>query len=490
MPEVPTAETLPPTCSIKGLLAFGPGMHKGELYSADRCARTPGNFKALPGTVPTVKVGHDKQQRFAQSLGFSNTGHIGDCRHVPGYPGIWEVDLDNVPTDVGQQWNANWLKGSSVELNKQRHPDDATKELEPVLTGISLLGEEQPAVRNFPQELQHRVHPKATFADGREVPPAKSAARWLNAMADVTRQMAAEAGGEFSEERRTLRINGREYTDTAVCFSDFNPASESSMDPEAIKQALAQLSVPADKIEAMIAAMGTPAPAALADAPPPSPMPAPAAAPPPQPGAAMADDPMAQMSAFAETCKKYADDPAATPEQKMMSAMFSSMTQMGKKFSEEQKRTKEMAAAVEETQKKDEAAKMSAFSAEVDTLLGGEWDGQRLVNPHLATKIQPAARPAVKAALMAQFSPAVKVFASDTDRTKAFRDTIASYAKLPDQPGLAAVVVAAKPKGGANDKPTYTPAAGSGFLAKLVGPGSVLERHVGMKDVREKVSAG
>lgn len=428
--SVITGKNLPPTCSIKGLVAFGPGIHKGELYTPARCLQITRNFERLKGkTIPLAKIGHDKQQRFAKSLGFINVGTVTRCEPI-GDTGCFEVDIDDVPTEVGGEVNAGRLCGSSVEL-KSQEPDPgnpAQKIPGDVLTGISLLGEEQPAVRNWPADLQKRAKPHATFADGSPVPPSASPARWLNAMADVTRQMAAEYQGEYRADRRAVRINGHEYSELTVCFSDFQPDKpeqpnkpEQSNQPDLINQpdagiaamtpdqkaALKAAGFTDEQIVKMEASLTTTAAAAT-----------PAPVPPPTNPTMSAEPKPGEKMDFAAMCKKYAEDEKATPEQKMMAAMFSEME-------ENKKRVGELQASADAAQKKDEEAKMAAFSAEVAAECA-----------KIAKKVEPKViESVVKPTALGILTS--KTFSSETDRRKTFSDYFAGFAAMPDDPRLA-----------------------------------------------------
>lgn len=192
-------------CFVRGWKVFGPGRHKGELYAPARCLTVPANFDRLRGVVtPTVKIGHDRSQRLAKSLGFPNQGVVAACRPLPG--GCYEIDLANVPAEVGAQANAGFINSGSVEL-KSAVPDprDPAKRLPgDVLVAVALLGEEQPALPGF--EI-----PAAVYADGTPVPKATSAAAWLAAMADVVTTMAAESRDAADDPT------------TVICFSEMSP---------------------------------------------------------------------------------------------------------------------------------------------------------------------------------------------------------------------------------------------------------------------------
>lgn len=427
--------TLPPTCSIKGLVAFGPGVFKGEIYTPARCRQITANFQKYRDRTPALaRIGHDKQQRFSKSLGFPNVGRVSRCEPI-GDSGCFDVDIDAVPTEVGGEVNAGRLCGSSVELKShERDPDDPAREIPgDILTGIALLGEEQQCVRNWPPELRAKAKPVATFADGTLVPANPNPARWLNAMADVTAQMAAEVGGEFEPVRQTLKYKGREYSAATACFSDFTPpdttpvlsslpageqdsTKESTpMTPEEIQAKLTAAGKTPDEIAAIMAALTS------------APAPAPAPVVP------------ATNPTMSEMCKKYALDEKSSSEQ-VMSAMYADFS---KKFAdwetkdaEKTKRIGELQTSAEAGQKKDAEAQMAAFSDRVQV------ECKKIAAKVAPTLLESVVKPTAMNILTA------KTFAAETDRVKAFSDFFAGYAALPDDPRLA------KPHGPAVNIPT------------------------------------
>lgn len=455
MPGNPASPSLPPTCAIRGLVAFGPGWHKGELYTDARCRQVAANFAATGGRpLPLAKIGHDKQQRFARSLGFPNVGVVTRCAPIPG-TGCFEVDIEGVPTEVGGKVNAGRLRGASVELkSQQRDPRDPSRELPgDVLTGISLLGEEQPAVQNWPEHLRAKAVPRATFADGTAVPPDHEMSRWLDLAAEVSDDLAAEAGAEFSADRRTVRIRGREFRAAALCFSDFEtPTPDAVMTPEQ-ESALAAAGFTPEQIAQMKAALGT-----APQVPPTSPTGqfgigggeanrgamehyAPRVKDEDgdtigysrkreRPHAADAD-------AFAAACKKYADDPDATPEQKMMARMYADMQEL-------RKRTGELQAAADAAQKKDAEAQMAAFSDQV---------AKECLK--IARKVEPkVVEGVIKPTALGILTS--KSFSAEADRVKAFSDYFAGFAALPDDPRLS------RPVGTAGGASEVAPLSASG----------------------------
>ena len=152
------------TFEILSWRVFGPGYWKGDYYSPARVARVVANHRTLaaanPNHAPRVKLGHDKQQRLAASLGLPNVGRVTDLRLMPD--GWFEIDVRGIPkTVMASDADGNAVvydlhaavrdgqyDSGSVELTPRvRHPDRPTEWLEDVFDGIALLGEENPALR-------------------------------------------------------------------------------------------------------------------------------------------------------------------------------------------------------------------------------------------------------------------------------------------------------------------------------------------------------
>ena len=358
------------TCEVRDWVVFYPGYHKGELYGEEQAGRMADNFARLRSHLtPVVKIGHDSDQllaeRLKRSLGFLNVGRVTGVKRLPG--GRTAITITGIPVEVGEQINAGTLNSGSVEIIPW-HPDpsDPAKRIEgPVLTAISLLGEEQPALKGLPP-------PRAVFADGTPVPPAKSVAKWLTAMAEVTKEFALASRGRSLLPRRYAFADCSVPVAT-ICFS------EMGMNPDAMKQqlmsdyGLPDDAIPSDpsqlaklhgamtgskfsshmkkKFAGDLPDMGGAAPPA-----PPAP---PAASPPP--GPPLPD----QNAAFADEEFDLGDDDGdeAPPyAKKMMSAM--------KKFAAHcTKRMGALEAAQTGMQKADEEAKTAAFAERVDAVL-------------------------------------------------------------------------------------------------------------------------
>lgn len=441
-----------------GWVCFGPGPHKDgkDYYSPAMCERIVSNFQRLRGHTtprakmpqPAAKIGHDPEQavaeRLKKSLGFLSVGNVTAVRNVPGYPGYVEIDVRNVPTRaVGGEIAAGRINSGSVELIPGiLDPDDPARRIDgPILTGVSFLGEEQPAVRNFPKELRARATPRATFDDGTPVPPnADVPPEWIEAMSAAHRSLMSALA------RPTVSVAGREYAASVICFSDLSPlppARTKPMTPEQ-KAALAAKGLTPEQIAdiEMIVGPAVPppaAPTAMAD---PGAMPTSAAT--PSDGDMMA------------ACMKYADDPKATPEQKMFAAMakkFADVDELKKRFGAVEAKT-------EEAQKKDEAAKMAAFSAQVESALDAHKIRLRYEPKHVEASIKPEAMRLLTTA----------TFADEADRVKTFSDYFAGLALKPEDARLASV---------ATLKPNAGPARPSEALNALIGPGSLIEKQFG-----------
>lgn len=185
------------------------------------------------------------------------------------------------------------------------------------------------------------------------------------------------------------------------------------MTPEQ-EAALAAAGFATEQIAAMKAALPAAGPVVEA-----TPVPPPAC----QMAAGEPDGDEAMMSA----CKKFAEDPNATPGEKMMAQMYSAMS---KKFSDMTKRFGAVEAVTAEKAKKDEADKMAAFSADIS---------ERCNKLILAGKVSPdEAEKVIKPAALN--IGAAKTFASETDRLNMVRDLFTPYESRAVNPAFVAKV--------------------------------------------------
>lgn len=451
---------LPPTCSVRDWTCFCSGFHKNDNYTPEMVNRVPQNFALGLIPEPTAKIGHDKQQRFAKSLGFPNVGRITKCE--PAGNGLFKIQVDNVPTAVGQQINGGWLNSGSVELlPRMPDPRDPAKTIEgPILTGVSFLGEEQPAVKGL-------TKPHATFADGREVPPATDPAEWLSAMAEVTRKMAAEAKDDESDG---VWVGGKFFATQVISFSEMT-----AMNPEAEKKAMAAKFASAckkmaagdlagaekespgfsAKFAAFSASEGfSKAFGAYADAPMPTPPTAPvpgapgamAAPPVPPPDPTAPPVPGAMSGDYMSAMKKFADDPAASPEMKQMASMFASFA------ADCTKRMGAMEAEKEAEKTKANETQMAQMSAMIDKA-AKEVSG-RITPYELDEFIKPQWLNILT----------VKKFSNESDRMKEFADSVDFYKRKPLDRTLLAAPTPGLPVDPATGKP---PVPGKRMLTPL-----------------------
>lgn len=250
---------------------FKPGFHKKQYYSAEDCRRAVENFaKYSVGDDAPIKVkaklGHDDEQRLANSLGYPNQGWVKECRPTPD--GGFALDIDGVPVATGGEINAGRLNDGSVELDWDvPDPFDPAKVIPgPVLTAIAFLGEEQPGVKGLPS-------PKATFSDNPGRP-------------------------------RTRRIR----------FSEVDPMNRDDLIAQLKAKGLdvgadpALANLPDEALAALLKAMPAAAPAAMTD---------------PNPGAGQPDPNAALMAKFADLEKKFAD---SEKEKAEMSSKFNHLS--------------------------------------------------------------------------------------------------------------------------------------------------------------------
>lgn len=293
------------SCELRHWTVFAPGYWKGALYSAADLQRMARNYVYLkPHLTPIAKLGHsveqELQKRLQESLGFSNLGQITDAGLNPD-SSFW-ITLKGIPVEVGGQINAGRINSGSVDLEREApDPTDPSKKIQgPIIIAISLLGEEQPALKDVRLKM-----PKAVFADGSEVPAATSSAKWLDAMAEVAQTFSARHSGNRKPHSQSA-VNGRTFK--TLCFSDYSPeapkvnpddlsAALKGMSPEQVKQVLLNAGLQMSDPPAAPAEPGAPQPSAV----------------PPAPGAMSDDDPFAT----------YAADPATPDYAKALMSAFS-----------------------------------------------------------------------------------------------------------------------------------------------------------------------
>ncbi len=351
---------LPPTCRVVRWVVFGPGFHRGNLYSPEMCQRVCENFQRLRNYIrPVVKIGHDKNQkltkRLKESLGFLN---LGDFEAVtPEAGGCFSVTLVNVPTTVGAQINAGRIRSGSVELIPHiDDPADLSKKIEgPIITGVSFLGEEAPAVKGF-------APPRAVFADGTPVPPDHDPTPWLEAMAEVMSEGFSDA---YDPAPQTYTISGRTYPLYAVCFSEMKPMIDASF--------LQSLGLTPEQIDQIMAQQGGAAPGAEEGAPP-----ALGAGGPP-PAGDMGGGGMAGGMPTAAATPGPVETP--TPDKTKLSQDDQTM------MSDLTKRMSALEKFAEGESKKAQAACMAAFSDRVDQFLNEE---------RILRRVSPRTRPMIR----------------------------------------------------------------------------------------------
>jgi hypothetical protein len=476
----------PQTCSIKGWVVWAPGNHKGTLYSVEASQRMPKNFAYLKGsTLPKLRVdggtketklGHDGEQfireRLRRSAGGLAFGTITRCDEVPGWPGYNEIDVDGLPVRlVGGELNAKRLHGGSVEiLNREPDPRDPGRTIEgPILKGISLLGEEHPAIRNFPPELQERAIPKATFPDGSLVPAnPEPPQEWLEATAAYNAHLMSEL------------VTNQSYADDGIvsyAFSDMyasgKPSEVASMNPEMEKKLMGVPGMTKEMAAACMACMAAPDPAVS---------PAPAAAAPvaasPAPATGSGGPVGGEMEPMSAKFSKMSDG-ATDPG---MKSMYSAMSAFAAENEELKKRVGALDKMADDASKASSDMQMAAFSAEIDHLLDGTMKDENGKRVHvverreLPYKISPVERPKIKQALLAMYSPNLKTFAVDADRVAGLNSILDGYARLPVNKALAQAAPTVAPVGADGKPPAVKVVGVTPHLNKMIRPGGVLDR--------------
>lgn len=193
----PSASTGPDRtkCNFVDWPCFAEGHHKGKTYTRDDIGQMATAFGQLstgdePHLVPTLGLGHDREQEFATSLGFPNVGRVTAARQDENDPRIFRVTARGIPVEVGGQVNGGFINSGSIEIDDGApDPDDPAKTIKgPILTGIALLGGEQPAVKGLEP-------PRAVFDDGTPVPAASVPAKWLEKMMELRAKATPKTPG-------------------------------------------------------------------------------------------------------------------------------------------------------------------------------------------------------------------------------------------------------------------------------------------------------
>ena len=239
----------PQTCEVRDWPVFGPGWWKGRWYGVEDCRRLGQNFDRLSrGDTPHVRVmaglGHDRTQEFTRSLGFPAVGRVVDVQVRPDGVVVMRR-IVGVPLEVGGAINypGAGIDGGSIELDFERaDPADPGRTIPgPILTGVSFLGGEPPAL-----QAQKFPPPVAVFADGRRVPP-RFPDRWLAAVADVKQALAVRPRRDAFESASRFSVAFSErYMDPTLAAKlqaaglDPNDPALAGMAPQQLEALVAQ----------------------------------------------------------------------------------------------------------------------------------------------------------------------------------------------------------------------------------------------------------
>ena len=260
------------TCVITDWRVFAPGVHKetAEYFSPADTAKFAANFRRFPHIPVTGKLGHDRQQRYRESLGLPAVARVVSMHTDPDGEVVFDR-VDGIPRIVGSAIASGFLPGVSIELAPRgkpgkriiRDPDNPAAPIDgDILTGFAFLGEELPAVPGYET-------PTPTFDDGTPVPPLTSSEVrwWLEKMAPFL----TGAGNSPGQDERTSDEDS--FAGWSVAFSalTFTPARMNSVDPQTIIAALqADPNLLAQVLAAVQPAPDAVPPADAAAAPPPA----------------------------------------------------------------------------------------------------------------------------------------------------------------------------------------------------------------------------
>lgn len=152
------------TFDILGWKVFVPGWWKKEYFSPARVKGIVDAYVAMkshnPDYAPKAKLGHDREQRLAKSLGLPNAGRVTDLRPTPD--GGFEIDVRGIPRtalvsgadgnpvafDLHKAFADGQYDSGSVEIDQNvTRPDRPTEKFPDLFNGVAFLGEENPAVK-------------------------------------------------------------------------------------------------------------------------------------------------------------------------------------------------------------------------------------------------------------------------------------------------------------------------------------------------------
>lgn len=423
------------TCEIRDWPVFAPGTFKetGEYFSPADVEAFGRNFQAYSSSDPPalpvlLKLGHHRQQRYAESLGFPSLGRV-VAAHTDPKTHVFIVDRAvGVPRIVGSAINSGLIASGSIEIPPKgawRPPDDPAAEIDgDVVSGVALLGEELPGVPGF-------RGPRAVFADGTPVPPLTDEEYrwWLERMGAVMANKSSAAGNVGDEDK---------YAARSLCFSALTFEAEPIMDAPAI---IAALQADPALLEQVLAGVQASTPAAAA----------------PEAEVVMSGsdglrgkNQDAQIRAMNSDGTKGSngdggagrhdthDTYSATGSQPNngpasgdtgFAALFSAFSAFSadmREFSADiTKRISNLEAAESGRKKEKEESKMSAFVARADA---------DIEKHEIRRKVAPVALAAVREQLINTL--ASQTFASEADRGKAYDGIVQMYAALPVNPML------------------------------------------------------
>lgn len=362
------------TVEIRNWPVFASGTHKetAEFFSPKAIKQIGENFARLSHLPVVGKLGHDREQRYRESLGLPAAGRVASLHVEPDGTLVFDRVV-NIPRIIGSAIVSGFLPGVSIELAPRqsapgrrmiRDPNDPSAPIDgDILTGFAFLGEELPAVPGYET-------PTPTFPDGSPVPPLTDEEQrwWLEKMAPY---LSTPAGNAPDKD------DANEYAGWSVAFSayTFTPARQAPVDPQAIIAALQAL--PPEQQQQVLAAV----------------QPAPAAPPPPEESPAF--------KAFAEQFKAFTDQ-----YEKDKAETAKCMGAMQEKLDADQKREQE--------------AEMSAYAVKVDAVYDRNDNRKRL------TPVEWQAKRELGLNILTS-----KTFSAAADRDAAFSAWEASISALP-----------------------------------------------------------
>ncbi len=140
--------------SIKGVEIFAAGTWNKKNYGIGALHEIASSFSALkPGWIPSLKLGHDREQKVAKASGLPSVGYV-ERVYVIGDKLL--ADFEHIPEKVFKAIKQKAYRKVSCELYHDVSVNGST--YPHVLSAVAFLGNELPGVTNLNELLDQYSH--------------------------------------------------------------------------------------------------------------------------------------------------------------------------------------------------------------------------------------------------------------------------------------------------------------------------------------------